>query len=74
MLNVPLGKTGLMVSRLVLGGYPFGGVNRANDWDPWSAEGRKTVIKTINHALDRGITYIDTAPAVGAKAKSSSAR
>lgn len=65
MDKVPLGSTGLMVSRLVLGGYPFGGVNRASDWDPWSSEGRITVLDTVNRALDRGINYIDTAPGYG---------
>ncbi|MGV8989396.1 MAG: aldo/keto reductase [Cypionkella sp.] len=65
MQKITLGRTGLEVSRLVLGGYPFGGVNHANDWDPWSEAGRKTVFATINHAIDRGITYIDTAPAYG---------
>lgn len=65
MQQVALGNTGLTVSRLVLGGYPFGGVNRANHWDPWSTEGHRTVIETINHALDRGISYIDTAPGYG---------
>lgn len=63
--KVALGNTGLMVSRLVLGGYPFGGVNHANDWDPWSTKGKNTVIETVSHALDRGINYIDTAPAYG---------
>ncbi len=65
MKTTTLGRTGLTVSRLVLGGYPFGGVNRANGWDPWSDEGARTVIETVNHALDRGITYIDTAAAYG---------
>ncbi len=66
MQQTALGRTGLTVSRLVLGGYPFGGVNHAHDWDPWSSEGRRTVLETVHHALDRGITYIDTAPAYGA--------
>ena len=65
MQQIGLGNTGLQVSRIALGGYPFGGLNRANDWDPWSPEGRKTAISTINHALDSGITYIDTAPGYG---------
>jgi len=64
--TITLGRTGLTVSRLILGGYPFGGVNRAHDWDPWSAAGRATAIGTVNHALDRGISYIDTAPSYGA--------
>jgi aryl-alcohol dehydrogenase-like predicted oxidoreductase len=60
-----LGRTGLDVSRIALGGAPFGSLNRANNWDPWSDGGRKTSIATIHHALDRGINYIDTAPAYG---------
>ncbi len=65
MQKVKLGRTGLDVSRLVLGGYPFGGVNRANDWDPWSPEGQRTAIATVHRALDRGVNYIDTAPSYG---------
>jgi aryl-alcohol dehydrogenase-like predicted oxidoreductase len=65
MQKIALGRTGLQVSRIALGGYPFGGLNRANNWDPWSEEGRKSAIATVNHALDLGINYIDTAPAYG---------
>ena len=60
-----LGRTGLQVSAIALGGAPFGYVNRANDWDPFSAEGKKLAVKTVNHALDSGINYIDTAQAYG---------
>lgn len=63
--QVTLGKTGLLVSRLCLGGYPFGGVNRARDWDPFSPAGREQAIATVRAALDAGINYIDTAPAYG---------
>jgi aryl-alcohol dehydrogenase-like predicted oxidoreductase len=55
----------LNVSRIALGGYPFGGINRASNWDPWSDEGRRTAISTIHRALDLGVNYIDTAPAYG---------
>ena len=65
MQKVALGRTGLMVSRIALGGFPFGGLNKARNWDPWSAEGRATAIATINHAIDSGINYIDTAPGYG---------
>lgn len=65
MQKIRLGRTGLTVSRIALGGYPFGGVNKANDWDPWSEEGRKVAMETVNHAIDRGINYIDTAPGYG---------
>jgi aryl-alcohol dehydrogenase-like predicted oxidoreductase len=59
------GSTGLNVSRIALGGYPFGGVNNANGWNPFTPDGRGTAISTINRALDLGINYIDTAPSYG---------
>jgi aryl-alcohol dehydrogenase-like predicted oxidoreductase len=55
----------LEVTRLALGGYPFGGVNLARDWDPFSPEGRAQAIATIHAALDAGITLVDTAPGYG---------
>ncbi len=63
--RVRLGRTDLQVSRIALGGYPFGGVNRARDWDPFTATGRATAVSTIHAALDAGINYIDTAPSYG---------
>lgn len=59
------GKTNLSVTRIALGGYPFGGVNRAREWDPFSVAGRTTAIATVHAALDAGINYIDTAPSYG---------
>jgi aryl-alcohol dehydrogenase-like predicted oxidoreductase len=60
-----LGRTGLEVSPIALGGASFGYVHKSADWDPWSEAGRRTVIGTLNHGLDRGINYIDTAPLYG---------
>ena len=65
MEHVALGNTGLRVSRVGLGGYPFSGVNHARNWDPYSAEGRSTALTTIHRALDLGINYVDTAPSYG---------
>jgi aryl-alcohol dehydrogenase-like predicted oxidoreductase len=59
------GLTGLQVAPIGLGGYPFGGINRAANWDPFSHEGRRTAIATIHRALDCGINYVDTAPGYG---------
>jgi aryl-alcohol dehydrogenase-like predicted oxidoreductase len=59
------GRTGLEVAPIALGGFPFGGVHRAAGWDPFSAEGRRTALATIDRALERGITYVDTAPCYG---------
>ncbi len=63
--KLTLGRTGLRVSRLGLGGFPFGAVNRARGWDPYTDDGRRTAIRTIQAALDAGINYIDTAPGYG---------
>jgi len=59
------GRTGLEVARVALGGFPFGGVNRARNWDPFTPEGRSVAVGTIHAALDAGINYIDTAPGYG---------
>ena len=53
-----LGRTGLNVSPIALGGASFGYVHRSANWDPWSDDGRKTAIATLNHGLDLGINYI----------------
>jgi aryl-alcohol dehydrogenase-like predicted oxidoreductase len=60
-----LGRTGLLVSPIALGGATFAYEHEAAGWRPRSEEGRRTVISTINAALDRGVNYIDTAPAYG---------
>lgn len=59
------GRTGLRVSPIGLGGFPFGGVNRAAGWDPFTPDGRRTAVATIHRALERGINYLDTAPSYG---------
>ena len=60
-----LGRTGLEVSPIALGGASLGYVHRAANWDPYSEQGRDTAIATLNHGLDLGINYIDTAPLYG---------
>ena len=55
----------MQVTPIALGGYPFGGVNRAAGWDPFTPEGRQIAIATIHRALDLGINYVDTAPSYG---------
>lgn len=52
--QVPLGKTGIMLSRLGIGTGP-------NNGAPLVALGKEGFIKLIRHAYDQGITYIDTA-------------
>lgn len=60
-----LGRTGLDVSPIALGGAAFAYRNLAAGWDPFPAAGRATVHETIHAALDQGINYIDTAAAYG---------
>jgi aryl-alcohol dehydrogenase-like predicted oxidoreductase len=60
-----LGRTGLLVSPIAVGGAPFGYVQKSVGWNPISDEGRATVHDTLNRALDLGINYFDTAPAYG---------
>ena len=59
------GSTGLSVTPIGLGGYPLGGVNRAAGWDPFTPEGRRTAIATVHHAIERGISLVDTAASYG---------
>jgi aryl-alcohol dehydrogenase-like predicted oxidoreductase len=63
--KVIFGRTGLEVTRIALGGFPFGGVNEARGWNPFTPEGRATAIATVRAALDAGINIIDTAPGYG---------
>jgi aryl-alcohol dehydrogenase-like predicted oxidoreductase len=60
-----LGRTGLEVSPIAIGGAAFTYVHKSQGWDPLSEDGRKVVYATINKALDSGINYVDTAPAYG---------
>ena len=60
-----LGRTGLDVSSIGIGSACYSYVNSAQNWDPLSEEGRRQAIATIHYALDRGVNYVDTAPAYG---------
>jgi aryl-alcohol dehydrogenase-like predicted oxidoreductase len=63
--QVRFGRTELCVTRIGLGGFPFGGINTARNWNPFTPVGRATAISTVHAALDAGINYIDTAPSYG---------
>jgi aryl-alcohol dehydrogenase-like predicted oxidoreductase len=60
-----LGRTGLTVSPIAIGGSAFSYVQQSRGWDPKSPDGQRVVEATLNAALDRGINYVDTAPAYG---------
>lgn len=59
------GRTGQEVSSLGFGGGPAGVPNYLMDWDSSASETQSTVERAIRRALDRGITYFDTAPGYG---------
>src|SRR3954451_21190623 len=59
------GRTGQRVSSIGFGGGPAGVPNYLMDWDSFSSETQATVERAIRRALDRGITYFDTAPGYG---------
>ncbi len=63
--KVTYGRTGLLVSRISLGGFPFGGVNLANGWNPFTEEGKRRAVATVHAAIEGGINLFDTAPSYG---------
>lgn len=60
-----LGRTGLEVSPIALGGAAFTYSHEKGGWNPKTPEGAQVVHETITTALDNGINYLDTAPAYG---------
>ena len=65
MKYTTFGKTGLRVSRIALGGMPFGAVHNAAGWNPFAEDGQSIATRTVHAALAAGINYIDTAPSYG---------
>lgn len=69
-----LGRTGLEVPPIAIGGAAFTYVHESTGWDPLSEEGAAVVVDTLNACLDQGINYIDTVqPTARATARASSA-
>lgn len=54
-----LGQSGLFISAVGLGGWPFGG---GYDWGDLD---EKTAARAVDAALEQGINWIDTAPVYG---------
>ncbi|HZJ58514.1 MAG TPA: aldo/keto reductase [Clostridia bacterium] len=59
------GKTGAVVSRIGFGGAAAGLKNYLGKYDPEDEESRNSVYAALELALERGITYYDTAPGYG---------
>ena len=60
--QVPLGTTGLQVTRLGLGAWAIGGGEWQGGWGPQDDE---ESVATIHRAVEQGINWVDTAPAYG---------
>ncbi len=65
MKRKQLGRTGLEVSPIAIGGSAFTYVHQASNWDPHTPEGRQIAVNMLHRGLDRGINYIDTSPLYG---------
>lgn len=57
-----LGSTGVEISRLGLGTWQLGGPGSPRGWGEQD-DGRS--VRTIHRAVERGVTWLDTAPAYG---------
>lgn len=62
MILRQLGKTDLLLSPIGLGTYPLGGTDWAYGWGP---QDDRESIKTMCHAIELGVNWIDTAPVYG---------
>jgi aryl-alcohol dehydrogenase-like predicted oxidoreductase len=58
----PLGSSGITITTLGFGSWAIGGDGWTYSWGPQDDE---TSIATVRHALNRGITWIDTAAVYG---------
>src|SRR5579863_10156873 len=62
LATVPLGSTGMEITRVGFGAWAIGGGN----WEfGWGAQDDRQSIEAIHRALDAGINWIDTAAAYG---------
>ncbi len=60
-----LGRTGLNVSEVGVGGAQFGLRDYMGRWDPYTPQAEEATTATIQRALDLGYNYFDTAPGYG---------
>lgn len=60
-----LGRTGLEVSEVGVGGAPLGIPNYLEVWSPDAVETERSAYAMLGSAVDLGYNYIDTAPGYG---------
>ena len=61
-MSVPLGRTGLAISRVGFGAWAIGGADY--DWG-WGRQDDDDSVAAIHHALELGVNWIDTAAQYG---------
>jgi aryl-alcohol dehydrogenase-like predicted oxidoreductase len=59
-----LGETGLEITRIGFGAWALGGTGRHYEW-AWGAQDDEDSIAAIEHALELGVNWIDTAAEYG---------
>jgi aryl-alcohol dehydrogenase-like predicted oxidoreductase len=59
-----LGETGLEITRVGFGAWALGGTGRGYEW-AWGAQDDEDSVATIEHALELGVNWIDTAAEYG---------
>ncbi|MFQ5733887.1 MAG: aldo/keto reductase [Planctomycetaceae bacterium] len=67
--RVPLGDTGLTVTRIGFGAFKIGRNQKTKYPTPYDLPDEPTVERLLNRVLDLGVNYIDTAPAYGLSEK-----
>ena len=65
MNSRPLGQTGFPVSPIGFGAFKIGRNQKVKYPQPYDLPDENAVERLLNASLDKGITYIDTAPAYG---------
>ncbi|MBM3187754.1 MAG: aldo/keto reductase [Chloroflexi bacterium] len=60
-----LGRTGLRVSEIGVGGAQFGIPDYMGKWNPYTEDAQQQTTATIHRALELGYNYFDTAPGYG---------
>lgn len=60
--TLPLGRSGMHITRLGFGSWAVGGGGWAFGWGPQDDDAS---LATMRHAIDKGVNWIDTAAAYG---------
>ena len=62
---IPFGRTDMKITRVGFGAWAVGGPRRGNWAFGWGAQDDDESLRTIRHAIERGVNWIDTAAIYG---------